>query len=112
MSKVGKDMAHAGNGSMEMSVEAKTEANTIEQVRELLFGQEKRTTEQRHREFEEKIEALHADMLSRFSMLESRLSDTERALDQQHNAALEEISNAITDLGSRVRKLVAPARGR
>ena len=91
---------------------AAAEANTIEQVRELLFGQEKRTTEQRHRDIDDRIEALRADMLARFSMLETRLSDTERSLDNQHNAAVDEIGMAISDLGARVRKLATQPRGK
>ena len=91
---------------------AMSEHDTIAQVRELLFGGEKRSTEQRFTDTDDKIEALRADMLSRFSMLESRLAETERMLDNQHNAAVEEIAAAITDLGQRVRKLVTVPRGR
>ena len=88
-----------------------SEHDTIAQVRELLFGGEKRSTEQRFNDTDDKIEALRADMLARFSMLESRLAETERQLDNQHNTAVEEIAAAITDLGARVRKLVT-ARGK
>ena len=91
---------------------AMSEHDTIAQVRELLFGGEKRSTEQRFTDTDDKMEALRADMLSRFSMLESRLAETERMLDNQHNAAVEEIAAAITDLGQRVRKLVTAPRGK
>ena len=89
-----------------------SENETIEQVRELLFGGEKRSTEQRFRDADDKIEALRADMLARFSMLESRLAETERMLDNQHNAAVDEIGLALSDLGARVRKLVTSPRGK
>ena len=91
---------------------AMSEHDTIAQVRELLFGGEKRSTELRFTDTDDKMEALRADMLSRFSMLESRLAETERMLDNQHNTAVEEIAAAITDLGQRVRKLVTAPRGK
>ena len=105
MGKIDKELGQKADA-------AAAEANTIEQVRELLFGQEKRTTDQKHRDIDDKIEALRADMLARFSVLETRLSDTERMLDNQHNAAVDEIGMAISDLGARVLKLVTLPRGR
>lgn len=102
----------AANGAMLATAAAAAESNTIEQVRELLFGHEKRTTEQRLRDTDDKIEALRADMMANVAMLESRLAETERMLDAQHNAAVDEIGMAISDLGARVRKLVAAPRGK
>ena len=109
MGKVEKVPGHESDAPKAVGL---TEADTIAQVRELLFGGEKRSTEQRFTDSDDKIEALRADMLARFSMLESRLAETERLLDNQHNAAVDEIAAAITDLGARVRKLVTAPRGK
>ncbi len=105
---------HATNGAHEASTTgpATTSADTIEQVRELLFGHEKRSAEQRDNEINERIHALNADMLERMAMLESRLVETERALEAQHNTALENISAAISELGLRVGQMVTQRRGR
>ena len=111
MGKVEKMPGHNGDMAKAATVVV-SENETIEQVRELLFGGEKRSTEQRFRDADDKIEALRADMLARFSMLESRLAETERMLDNQHNAAVDEIGMAISDLGARVRKLVTAPRGK
>lgn len=111
MGKVEKMPAHNGD-VVKAAAAGMSENETIEQVRELLFGGEKRSTEQRFRDADDKIEALRADMLARFSMLESRLAETERVLDNQHNAAVDEIGMAISDLGARVRKLVTAPRGK
>ena len=115
MGKIDKDINHIATATHQPAAApaaAAMDANTIDQVRELLFGGEKRSTEQRFNDMDGKIEALRADMLARFSMLETRLSDTERALDHQHNAAVDEIGLAIGELGNRVRKLVTAPRGK
>jgi hypothetical protein len=85
---------------------------TIEQVRELLFGDAQRSTSQKHAELDAAIEALRRDMLERFAMLESRMADMERETDRRHAAAIDAIGVALTDLGAHVRKLAEPARGR
>ena len=81
---------------------------TIEQVRELLFGEKHRSNEQQHRDIEASIEALQRDMLERFAMLESRMADTERETERRHAAAIDGIGTALTDLGAHVRKLAEP----
>lgn len=102
----------AANGAILTSSAAQAETNAIDQVRELLFGHEKRSADQRMQDFDDKIEALRADMMAHVSMLETRLAEAERALEAQHNAAIDEIGVAISDLGARVRKLVSSTRGR
>ena len=105
---------HAINGVHETGTVNQTtaSADTIEQVRELLFGHEKRSAEQRDKEINDRLNALNADMLERIAMLESRLVETERTLEAQHNAALENIASAISELGSRVGQMVTQRRGR
>ncbi len=105
---------HATNDVQESvaASQSTTSADTIEQVRELLFGHEKRSAAQRDMAINDRLNALNADMLERIAMLESRLVETERALEAQHNAALENISSAISELGSRVGQMVTHRRGR
>ena len=112
MSKAEKMPVHTGDGAQAGIASVMSENETINQVRELLFGGEKRSTDQRFRDADDKLEALRADMLARFSMLESQLAETHRQLDNQHNAAVDEIAAAITDMGARVRKLVTAPRGK
>ncbi len=81
---------------------------TIDQVRELLFGEKHRSNEQQHRDIEASIETLRRDMLERFSMLESRMADMERETERRHAAAVDGIGVALTDLGAHVRKLAEP----
>jgi hypothetical protein len=90
---------------------AGTPEATIEQVRELLFGDKQRGNDQRHRDIEAAIEALRHDMLERFSMLESRVADVEREAERRHAAAIDGIGSALSDLGAHIRKLAEP-RGR
>jgi hypothetical protein len=81
---------------------------TIDQVRELLFGETHRSNEQQHRDIEASGEALKRDMLERFAMLESRMADMEREAERRHAAAIDGIGAALTDLGAHVRKLAEP----
>lgn len=97
-----KDIGAAPNGA------AQPQQPTIDQVRELLFGDTHRSTEQKHRDMETNVEALRRDMLERFAMLESRMADMERDSERRHAAAIDGIGVALTDLGAHVRKLAEP----
>ncbi len=81
---------------------------TIDQVRELLFGEKHRSNEQQHRDLETAIAGLRADMLERFSMLESRMADLDRETERRHATAIDGIGSALSDLGAHVRKLAEP----
>ena len=81
---------------------------TIDQVRELLFGENHRSNEQQHRDIEASVEALRRDMLERFAMLESRVADVEREAERRHATTIDGIGAALTDLGAHVRKLAEP----
>ena len=84
---------------------------TIEQVRELLFGEKHRSNEQQHRDIEASIESLRRDMLERFAMLESRVADLDREVEARHASTIDGIGLALADLGAHVRKLAEPRRG-
>jgi hypothetical protein len=82
---------------------------TIDQVRELLFGEKERSNEQQHRAIEAAIEALRRDMLERFAMMESRMAEMDREVERRHAHAIDAIGVALTDLGAHVRKLAEPS---
>ncbi len=81
---------------------------TIDQVRELLFGENHRSNEQQHRDLEASVEALRRDMQERFSLLETRLADVEREAERRHATSIDGIGAALSDLGAHVRKLAEP----
>ncbi len=79
----------------------------MEQVRELLFGEAKRTHEQNFHALDEKLEAMRADFLGRFTALESRLVDLSRETEDGRAASIDAIGSAIAQLGANVRNLSA-----
>jgi predicted phage gp36 major capsid-like protein len=95
-------------------VEAEADAPTpdpMEQVRELLFGEAKRTAEQNFQALDDKLEAMRADFLARFSALESRLVDLARDTEQNQAASVNAIGSAITQLGATVQNLSVRRKG-
>ncbi len=83
----------------------------MEQVRELLFGEAKRTAEQNFQALDEKIEAMRADFLARFAELESRLVDLARDTEQNQAASVNAIGSAIAQLGATVQNLSVRRKG-
>ena len=83
--------------------------NTIEQVRELLFGEANRTSADRDRQLQDNIDALRADMLDRFALMEARMSEMERAIEDRHVTTTDEIGLAITEIGEKIRRLALSA---
>jgi hypothetical protein len=77
----------------------------IDQVRELLFGETKRSTENGLGALEAKIDALAATMEQRFSEVESRLADLARDTERSQATAIDEIGSAITQLGATIRNM-------
>jgi hypothetical protein len=92
------------------------EANTIEQVRELLFGGAKRSIEQHLADVELKLEGrigeLRAEMLDRLAALEARLVDAQRHEEGARGTAIRDIGTAIADLGATISNLGASRAGR
>ena len=83
----------------------------MEQVRELLFGEAKRTAEHNFQALDEKIEAMRADFLARFAELESRLVDLARDTEQNQAASVNAIGSAIAQLGATVQNLSVRRKG-
>lgn len=80
-------------------------ANTIDQVRELLFGAEKRSTEQGLADLDNKLDALRMHVDKRFAELEASLKASYEASDSDRRKSIEAIGDAIANLGQTVRKL-------
>jgi predicted phage gp36 major capsid-like protein len=77
----------------------------------LLFGEAKRTAEQNCQALDDKLEAMRADFLARFSALESRLVDLARDTEQNQAASVNAIGSAITQLGATVQNLSVRRKG-
>ena len=77
----------------------------IEQVRELLFGEAKRSTEHGLSTLEAKIDALAATMHERFSEVENRIAELARNTEHARTSAIDEIGDAIGQLGATIRNM-------
>ena len=91
---------------------AGSEAETIEQVRELLFGATKRTTEARLDDIDRQIAMLRDDLAARFASLEARLADQGRDTDKKHNQSIDNIGQAIAELGATIKALGTGGKAR
>jgi len=83
----------------------------MDQVRELLFGEARRTTEQNFNALDSKLEAMRADFLARLSVLESRLADLARDTETNRAASVDAIGAAISQLGATVQNLSVRRKG-
>jgi thioredoxin-like negative regulator of GroEL len=98
--------AKAENGEATASLaNGLSEAGAIDQVRELLFGAAKRTTENRLDTLDSKIEALRDDMNARFASLEAQLAEQGKETQARHLAGIDAIGQAIADLGASIRAM-------
>ncbi len=84
-------------------------ARTIEQVRELLFGETKRASEASlnalDAKVDAKIDALTATMNARFSEVETRLADLAREAERAQATTIDDIGSAIAQLGASIRNM-------
>ena len=97
---------------VESDVPALNGAGAIDQVRELLFGETRRTTESRLDDIDRKIETLRDDLASRFASLEARLADQGRNTDAKHNQSIDNIGQAIAELGATIKALGTGGKAR
>jgi len=81
------------------------DAEAIDQVRELLFGAAKRSTEARLDDIDRQLAMLRDDLAARFASLEARLSDQGRDTDAKQNRSIDNIGQAIADLGATIRAM-------
>ncbi|MGO8740543.1 hypothetical protein [Rhodoblastus sp.] len=95
---------------------AAVEANTIDQVRELLFGADKRATDTRFAQLDDKLEKLvadlRADLAAKFADLENRIETLARDVEHKRLTSIDDIGAAIANLGATVRNMGAPGKAR
>ncbi len=95
---------------------AAVEADTINQVRELLFGADKRATDTRFGQFDDKLERLaadlRADLAAKFADLEKRIETLARDVEQKRLTSVDDIGAAIANLGAAVRNMGASGKAR
>lgn len=106
------------NGARGEAVEgvAAIEADTINQVRELLFGADKRATDTRFGQIDDKLEKLIAelrgDLAAKFADLENRIETLARDVEQRRLTSVDDIGAAIANLGAAVRNMGASGKAR
>jgi hypothetical protein len=82
-------------------------AAVIDQVRELLFGDQRRAAEAALKGVEDRLAALTATVEARFADLERRLAETRHEADHAHEGHIEAIGVALGELGERIKGLIA-----
>lgn len=87
-------------------------SSTIEQVRELLFGESSRQFKSETSTLDAKIDRLAAEMTERFNQVERRMSELQAQTEERHLAAISDIGDAIVQLGTSVRSMGAIGRKR
>lgn len=97
------------NGSGQSQGDA---VGVIEQVRELLFGETKRSSEHGLKALEDKVEALTALMHARFSEMEGRVADVGQEAERAQASAFDEIGGAIAHLGATIRNMGGARRAK
>ena len=84
---------------------------TIFQVRELLFGDDKRWTERRTLELDAKIDAFRAEMLDRLTSIENLIAQLSADTETRRLATVRDIGAAIADIGASVQKMGSTRNG-
>ncbi len=86
-------------------------ADVIDQVRELLFGNEKRRTEQTFTNVQAEMQKSFADMRSELQhqvdALTNRILDLERTTEKRRLETVSDIGRAISDLGAAIQNMGA-----
>jgi molybdopterin synthase catalytic subunit len=77
----------------------------MDQVRELLVGEDLRRTDDRLAAIETRLGKLETDMAHRIDAMQARIEAMSGEVSGQHRAAFEELSHGITELGERIKGL-------
>ena len=86
-------------------------ATVIEQVRELLFGDHRRTTEGSLKGLEDRLAALTATVEARFADLERRIGESRSEADSARESNVAAIGSALMELGERIKTLIPKPQG-
>jgi hypothetical protein len=82
-------------------------ASVVEQVRELLFGEQRRAMEASVRSLEDRFAALTATVEARMADLERRLAESRSEADAAREGHVDAIGVALHELGDRIKGLIA-----
>lgn len=80
----------------------------MEQIRDLLFGEYRRLTEQRLHEIESRITSFETDVRDRLAAIEYRIGALALATESDRRVQLEELARAVGELGSRIGTMAKP----
>jgi hypothetical protein len=80
-------------------------SSTIDQVRELLYGEAMRSHGRRLEDANEMMNALEQRMLQRFTEVEASIESLTRLLRQEQSAAVRAIGGAIIEMGRQITSL-------
>lgn len=79
--------------------------NTIDQVRDLLFGEAKREHDNRIAELDTAVERMQIRIAEQLSAMEARMEAMSQALSSRHEESLRKIGEAIVSLGRQISAL-------
>jgi coenzyme F420-reducing hydrogenase delta subunit len=79
--------------------------NTIEQVRDLLFGDAKREHDNRIAELDQVIKSMQARIAEQLGAMEARMEAISRAHSARHEESLRQIGEAIVSVGRQISAL-------
>jgi hypothetical protein len=82
-------------------------ATIIEQVRELLFGEQRRATDAALKSLEDRLAALTATVEARVADIERRFNEARTETDHSRDHHVEQIGAAFADLADRIKSLIA-----
>lgn len=98
----------AATAAAQQIVDSANGANSvgvIDQVRELLFGETRRSTEKELAELDAKLDALAATMQARFSEMETLVAKVQSDAERSQAKAIDDIGAAISRLGADIRAM-------
>ena len=79
----------------------------MDTVREILFGESKRTTEKAIKALDAKVDDLTKMMLDRFGEVMALIADVQKHAETSQASAIDEIGDAISQLSATIRNSVA-----
>ena len=106
-----QSLAVADDNANATKVNGGDSAPTIDQVRELLFGDANRTIDARLEALSKKVDKQYSEIMDRFSQLEARLVAMQSESEERRLSSIEDIGEAITKLGATVRNMSTARKG-
>lgn len=82
-----------------------TSANTIDKVRDLLFGEVKRDHDGRIAELDLAIKNINERVAEQFKAMEAKMEVMQRALSSRHDESLRQVGEAIVAVGRQISSL-------